>query len=60
MEDHGMSDVVGKPDCRGFDIVWKNDGDPDVLMRVRNDETGQAITMLIRLAMKAAEPYFGT
>lgn len=129
MEDHGMDgNSTGREfttegdghDYRGFNIVWKNDGDPDVLMRMRNDETGREITllsapatlfpddglgplvtafedqvivtfnddkveemfdesirvngevygeaaavmlpitMLIRLAMKAAEPYFGT
>ena len=129
MEDHGMdgnstwreftTEGDGQ-DVQGFTIVWKGDGDPDVLMRMRNDETGREITllsapatlfpddglgplvtafedqvivtfnddkveemfdesirvngevygeaaavmlpitMLIRLAMKAAEPYFGT
>ncbi|MBU6200944.1 MAG: hypothetical protein KJS90_02975 [Acidobacteria bacterium] len=129
MEDHGMdgnstwreftTEGDGQ-DFQGFTIVWKGDGDPDVLMRMRNDETGREITllsapatlfpddglgplvtafedqvivtfnddkveemfdesirvngevygeaaavmlpitMLIRLAMKAAEPYFGT
>ena len=129
MEDHGMDgnstwrEFTTEGDghkYRGFNIVWKGDSDPDVLMRMRNDETGQEITllsapanlfpddglgplvtafedqvivtfnddkveemfdesirvngevygeaaavmlpitMLIRLAMKAAEPYFGT
>lgn len=129
MEDHGMDESStwreyttqgDGHEYRGFTIVWKGDSDPDVLMRMRNDETGQEITllsapatlfsddglgplvtafedqvivtfnddkveemfdesirvngevygeaaavmlpitMLIRLAMKAAEPYFGT
>lgn len=55
MEEHGMDDgstwreftTEGDGhDYRGFNIVWKNDGDPDVLMRMKNDETGQEITML--------------
>lgn len=46
MEDHGVNDVVGDPEYRGFGIVWENEGEPDVLMRMKNGATGQEITLL--------------
>lgn len=45
-DDVTNNDGGGKPGIMGFDIEWKSEEDGDVLMRLKNEGTGQEITFV--------------